>query len=164
VPKGGPTQAPAPGGADGTRSIAAHTTDTTQTERQRARGATTTRSPAPSRGHRGAAVIRGLEAWLLTRATLHGYSLNNTYLIALEAQRRGFEPTSVAGFRAWRKLGRVVRKGELGLPIFAPITRRQRATEDQASDRDDLPRTHFRVVHVFDTLSRDRRDRCAPTG
>ena len=32
----------------------------------------------------------GWKAWLRTRATLHGYSLHNTYLIALEARRRGF--------------------------------------------------------------------------
>ena len=68
----------------------------------------------------------GWQAWLRTRATLHGYSLRNTYLIAQEARRRGFEPTHVAGFRAWLKLGRVVRKGEPGLAILAPVTVKRR--------------------------------------
>jgi hypothetical protein len=95
----------------------------------------------------------GWKAWLRTRATLHGYSLRNTYLIAQEARRRGFEPTHVAGFRAWLKLGRVVRKGEPGLAILAPPTVKRRDSDgDETGDR----RTFFRTVHVWDTLSRDR--------
>ena len=89
----------------------------------------------------------GWKAWLRTRATLHGYSLRNTYLIAQEARRRGFEPTHVAGFRAWLKLGRVVRKGEPGLAILAPVTVKRRDTDgEETGER----RTFFRTVHVWD--------------
>jgi antirestriction protein ArdC len=89
----------------------------------------------------------GWRAWLGTRATLHGYSLRNTYLIAQEARRRGFEPTHVAGFRAWLKLGRVVRKGEPGLAILAPVSVKRRDTDgEETGER----RTFFRTVHVWD--------------
>lgn len=89
----------------------------------------------------------GWKAWLRTRATLHRYSLRNTYLIAQEARRRGFEPTHVAGFRAWLKLGRVVRKGEPGLAILAPVTVKRRDTDgEETGER----RTFFRTVHVWD--------------
>jgi antirestriction protein ArdC len=89
----------------------------------------------------------GWQAWLRTRATLHGYSLRNTYLIAQEARRRGFEPTHVAGFRAWLKLGRVVRKGEPGLAILAPVTVKRREPDGaETGER----RTFFRTVHVWD--------------
>jgi N-terminal domain of anti-restriction factor ArdC len=90
----------------------------------------------------------GWRAWLRTRATLHGYSLHNTLLIALECRRRGFDATYVAGFHAWRKLGRAVRRGEKGIPIFAPMPLRRRDDEDDESSKS--PRLLFRVVHVFD--------------
>ena len=61
----------------------------------------------------------GWRRWLRTRATLHAYSANNCLLIASQAWARGITPTHVAGFRAWLKLGRCVRKGERGLSIWA---------------------------------------------
>ena len=57
----------------------------------------------------------------------------------------------MAGFRAWNKLGRVVRKGEPGLPIFAPVTVRKRAeTNNNDDDDSEGKRTFFRVVYVWD--------------
>ncbi len=61
----------------------------------------------------------GWRRWLTTRSVLHGYSLTNTLLIAQQAHARGIEPTYVAGFKAWLRLGRCVRKGERGLRIWA---------------------------------------------
>ena len=43
----------------------------------------------------------GWRGWLRTRAALHHYSANNTLLIWAQALERGFEPTYVAGFKAW---------------------------------------------------------------
>jgi hypothetical protein len=68
----------------------------------------------------------GWRAWLRARATFHSYSLHNTLLIAHEAGRRGFTPTQVAGFKAWLRLGRCVRKGERGIAILAPVRAKQR--------------------------------------
>ena len=61
----------------------------------------------------------GWRRWLTTRSVLHGYSLTNTLLIAQQAHARGIEPTYVAGFKAWLRLGRCVRRGETGLRIWA---------------------------------------------
>ncbi len=103
----------------------------------------------------------GWKRWLTTRATLHAYSAKNTLLIAHQAFARGMQPTHVAGFRAWLRLGRCVREGERGLTIWAPM--RVKA-HDQNGEESDERKTVFRTTTVFDTLSRDRRDRCAPTG
>jgi len=94
----------------------------------------------------------GWKAWLRTRATLHAYSFHNTCLIAQEARRRGFQPTHVAGFRAWVKLGRCVRKGERGLPILAPVKVKER---DNAGEETGELRIFFRCVHVFDVSQTD---------
>jgi len=61
----------------------------------------------------------GWKRWLKTRAVLHGYSAHNTLLIAQQAHERGIDPTHVAGFKTWLRLGRCVRQGERGLRIWA---------------------------------------------
>lgn len=48
------------------------------------------------------------QEWLDVQSRFHRYSFNNTLLIQLQCH----EATRVAGFQAWRKLGRTVRKGE----------------------------------------------------
>src|SRR5664280_969359 len=64
--------------------------------------------------------------WLDVARRFHGYSFNNTLLIA--AQRP--DATAVAGYEAWKALGRQVTKGERGLQILAPVVRRPRAGDD----------------------------------
>jgi integrase len=64
--------------------------------------------------------------WLDVARRFHGYSFNNTLLIA--AQRP--DATAVAGYEAWKALGRQVTKGERGLQILAPVVRRSRAGDD----------------------------------
>ncbi len=93
----------------------------------------------------------GWRRWLRTRATLHAYSANNTLLIASQAWARGITPTHVAGFRAWLKLGRAVRKGERGLSIWAPMRIKAR---DEAGE-ETAKRTLFRVAKVFDVCQTD---------
>jgi len=89
----------------------------------------------------------GWKRWLHTRATLHAYSANNTLLIASQAWARGITPTHVAGFRAWLKLGRCVRKGERGLSIWAPMRVKARDEDDEETGE---KKTLFRVAKVFD--------------
>jgi DNA primase len=71
--------------------------------------------------------------WLDVAGRFHRYSFNNTLLIALQRP----DATAVAGYEAWKALGRQVTKGEKGLQILAPIVRRTRAEsgagEDQAA-------------------------------
>lgn len=89
----------------------------------------------------------GWRRWLRTRATLHAYSANNTLLIAHQAWARGISPTHVAGFRAWLKLGRAVRKGERGLSIWAPMRVKARDEDGQETEE---KKTVFRIAKVFD--------------
>lgn len=92
------------------------------------------------------------------------YSMNNQMLIWMEATQRGFEPTLVKSFGAWRDAGHLPRKGEKGLPIWAPCKRRLSAEEcDQreAKENKRIPRgadgksrdqfmVGFRVTYVWD--------------
>jgi antirestriction protein ArdC len=90
-----------------------------------------------------------LTALLKTMGRFHRYSVNNICLIA--AQRP--TATRVAGFHAWRALGRFVRKGEKGIAILAPITARRQ--EDTAGDDDSRTVVGFRAAYVFDIEQTD---------
>ena len=57
------------------------------------------------------------QEWLAMQSRFHSYSFNNTLLILGQKP----EATRVAGFNAWRKLDRFVRKGEKGIWILAPM-------------------------------------------
>jgi hypothetical protein len=85
----------------------------------------------------------GWQAWVRTRAAFRRYSLHNTILIAMQRS----DATRVAGYRAWQKLGRQVRKGEKGIAILAPMTYKEK---DSDGEETGGVRTFFRVVHVFD--------------
>ena len=54
-------------------------------------------------------------------ARFHRYSANNILLIHVQRQ----DATRVAGFSAWRRLGRFVRRGEKGIAILVPLTLRR---------------------------------------
>ncbi len=73
----------------------------------------------------------------------HRYSFGNVVLIA--AQCPG--ASRVAGFRAWKSLGRSVRRGEKAIWILAPMV----ARADESADGDDTGMVRgFRYVAVFD--------------
>src|SRR5215207_4464348 len=84
-------------------------------------------------------------AWLRVAARFHSYSFSNTMLIL--AQRP--DATQVAGYRAWQSLGRQVDKGERGIQILAPVTRRQQAGPDEAvADATNGSRPEPDLTHV----------------
>ena len=58
-----------------------------------------------------------LQAYLKAMGRFHHYSVGNAILIQL--QKPG--ATHVAGFRAWQRLSRHVKKGERGIAIMAPV-------------------------------------------
>src|SRR3954469_21428129 len=66
----------------------------------------------------------GWRRWIEVRARngLARYSLGNQLLIALQAPDARF----VAGFHAWKDLGRRVSKGQHGIRILAPMPVRDR--------------------------------------
>ena len=65
------------------------------------------------------------------------------------------DATMVAGFRAWQKLGRTVKKGEKGIGIFAPMPFKKKdqdgkTSKDKSKNNEEAQMMGFRVVHVFD--------------
>lgn len=96
--------------------------------------------------------------WASTYAKFHTYSVGNVLMITQQQPRA----TRVAGFHVWQGLGRTVKKGERGIAIFAPVTKR--AEDLPTQDPTGLPHsaapgpepgkerviTGFRVVYVFD--------------
>src|SRR5829696_384651 len=90
----------------------------------------------------------GWQRWIKVRASngLSRYSLNNQWLIAIDAHARGITPTYVAGFRAFLDLNRCVRKGEKAIRILAPVTVKQRDAHGQKTGETKI---FFRTVPVF---------------
>ena len=68
------------------------------------------------------------KAWLATAAKFHHYSFNNTVAILMQRP----DAVQVAGYRTWQSLGRQVRKGEQGIQILAPVTRRNTVEDDDS--------------------------------
>lgn len=111
----------------------------------------TKRAEARDAIHRAARALLtsdGWRKWAETRATFHDYSLNNCMLIAMQCP----EATHVAGFKAWKQLGRQVRKGEHSIKIMAPMVVKQR---DDNGEETDETITLFRAVSVFDISQTD---------
>ncbi len=94
-----------------------------------------------------------LKQYLEAMARFHRYSLGNAILIACQKA----EATHVAGFRAWQRFGRHVRKGEHGIAIMAPVVyRREPALNDKVNeDEDDEVVTTFKTAYVFDISQTD---------
>jgi antirestriction protein ArdC len=125
--------------------------------------ATTTRDDVIARLDEGIAALTSSErwtAWLRVQARFHRYSFGNVLLI--ELARPG--ATRVAGFRAWQRLGRTVRRGERGIPILAPVVRRGRLADAGEAPGDDHAPSEVRrvaawvVAHVFDISQTDGQD------
>lgn len=57
-------------------------------------------------------------------------------MLSSQAQERGIELSYVAGFKAWLRLGRCVRKGESAFKIFGPIRPRRRRDDDDTEATD----------------------------
>jgi antirestriction protein ArdC len=91
----------------------------------------------------------GWQRWLRARRHFRSYSLHNQLLIAHQCP----QATRVAGFRAWLGLGYCVRRGEKATRIWAPLPPSKKALERwkrAGEPAEQAPRTHFRLVPVFD--------------
>jgi len=96
------------------------------------------------------AELRTSKEWLdamTAAARFHSYSFSNWMLMWMQAERRGMNVTRPAGYRAWQALDRQVRKGEKGLKIFAPMTRKD--------DDDNVMVFGFKLATVFDISQTD---------
>jgi antirestriction protein ArdC len=91
-----------------------------------------------------------LKTYLSVMSRFHKYSWGNCLLIY--SQRP--DATHVAGFHAWLKLRRFVRKGEKGIVILAPMVGHKKS--DDALTEDERTRLFgFRAAHVFDVSQTD---------
>jgi len=86
-----------------------------------------------------------LKNYLRLMSRFRKYSWGNCLLIY--SQRP--DATHVAGFHAWLKLRRCVRKGEKGIVILAPMVGRKKSDDELAEDR-EARIFGFRAAHVFD--------------
>jgi antirestriction protein ArdC len=90
-----------------------------------------------------------LQEYLTTLARFHSYSWGNVLLIA----RQKPQATRVAGYRAWLRMKRHVKKGEKGIVILAPIVVRKKETE--TSEDEETRLFGFRSAYVFDISQTD---------
>lgn len=70
--------------------------------------------------------------------SIGSYSIKNKMLIFMQCP----EAKEIKGYRAWKAEGRQVQKGEHGIRIFAPLTRKDKENDDEVFG--------FRLVSVFD--------------
>lgn len=99
------------------------------------------------------------DAWkrhLAMQARLHKYSFGNCLLIASQMP----EARYVAGYQAWRELGRFVRKGEHGIQILVPYVYRKPTEPTAGADSEheaeaDSTYVRFGVGFVFDISQTD---------
>lgn len=84
--------------------------------------------------------------YLTMQSTFHNYSFGNVLLIL--AQRE--DASRIAGFQAWKKLGRSVNKGEKSIVILAPLTKRIELEDDQGEKKSTTRVFGYRAAHVFD--------------
>lgn len=91
-----------------------------------------------------------LTRYLGAMARFHRYSFNNVMLIYTQRE----DASHVAGFHAWRKLNRFVRKGEKGILILAPMIFKHAETESAKADEEKTI-LRFKAAYVFDLAQTD---------
>ncbi len=118
---------------------------TTEQAKQLSEDALTRLMDALERGHSEA-----LKLYLAVMSRFHRYSWGNALLIYSQCP----DATHVAGFQAWLKLRRHVRKGEKGIVILAPMVGKKKAMDDLVED--EQTRIYgFRAAHIFDISQTD---------
>jgi antirestriction protein ArdC len=113
---------------------------------------TTDRSELLANLSEGIAKLTTSDEWqryLDCQSRFYRYSPNNVMLIAQQRH----EATMIAGFNAWKKHGRFVRKGEKAIWILAPMV--YNASDDEKSEENERVIRGFKLVPVFDIASTD---------
>ena len=100
-----------------------------------------------------------LTNYLTAMSRFHHYSFGNV----MEIARQMPTATRVAGFFAWKQLGRFVKAGSKGIRILAPIVGIRRKTGEEAAKSDPIYPNKpvlvgFRSAYVFDISQTDGVD------
>ena len=90
-----------------------------------------------------------LTKYLAVMGKFHNYSFGNQMLIAMQRP----DATHVAGFRAWNRFNRYVRKGEHGIMILAPLVGRRKGDEIEETEAARV--FGFKAAYVFDVSQTD---------
>jgi len=91
-----------------------------------------------------------LKLYLAVMSRFHKYSWGNCLMIYNQRP----DATHVAGFHAWLRMRRCVRKGEKGIVILAPMVGRKKS-DDEISEDAQTRLFGFRAAHVFDVSQTD---------
>lgn len=94
-----------------------------------------------------------LTAHLAAMGRFHAYSFGNVMMIA----RQMPDASRVAGFHAWKQLGRNVKKGEKAIRILAPMVGKK-GEESEAGEAGERRLYGFRPVCVFDVSQTEGND------
>ena len=116
---------------------------------------TTDRSELLAQLSEGIANLTTSDEWqryLDCQSRFYRYSPNNVMLIAQQRH----EATYIAGFNAWKKHNRFVRKGEKAIWILAPMVYTQ--TDEKTDEEQVKVIRGFKWVPVFDIASTDGED------
>src|SRR5215211_9505368 len=70
-------------------------------------------------------------AYLDVQAKFHRYSWSNVALILAQCP----DATQVAGYNAWLKMHRYVRRGERGIKIIVPMTKKVKAEDGNEENK-----------------------------
>lgn len=93
----------------------------------------------------------GFRRWMTLRIStrLGRYSIFNQLMIASQMESASW----VAGYRAWQREGRQVRKGSRAIWVFAPIRRTWDEADEEGNMSSHVQVSGFTVVPVFDVSS-----------
>lgn len=81
------------------------------------------------------------------------YSLNNIFLLFVQASQRDMDLSYVAGAKTWNSLGYSIKKGESALYIWAPMVKKTKdedSLENPDDDEEEETKIYFKLVPVFD--------------
>ena len=92
-----------------------------------------------------------LKQYLAAMSRFRRYSWGNVLLIYMQRPHA----SHVAGFHAWLKMRRFVRKGEKGIVILAPIVGRKKSADDELTEDRQTRLYGFRSAYVFDISQTD---------
>ncbi len=94
--------------------------------------------------------------YLAVMARFRRYSWNNLLLIALQRP----DASHLAGFHAWRKFNRFVRKGAKGIAIFASMVSKKNVKGEDTED-EQTRLFGFRTAYIFDIADTDGEELAA---
>lgn len=93
--------------------------------------------------------------WVKVVGKFHKYSLFNQLMIAMQQPGASF----VAGFHAWKKFGRHVKKGGKGIGILAPMLGKKTKKDASTGEEKTVAQCFgFKIVYVFDISQTEGKD------